>query len=642
MTNRFNDVSARAGRRLFFQFVCLACLLVFVLPASLGPPLLAAEPAVSEYVDYPALTETLQALVKANGDLAALESLGKTAGGRDVWLLTLSRGDASKKPAILILGGVDASNLVGDELAVRMARRIIEEAKGSAGKDAKSNSAARLLDHVTLYIIPRPSPDASERFFQKPYAANATNERPTDDDRDGKTNEDPPDDLNGDGWITMMRVEDPTGEYLEHPDDPRVLIRADPKKKNERGRWRLYSEGVDNDGDQRWNEDPAGGVDLNRNFTFAYPYFQAGAGPNQVSEPETRAVADFAYSRPNLTAVFCFAPQDNLNHNWKADSRAERARIKKSLRVADAPYLDYLADKYRRIRGDKNAPASDGAAGDLVHWAYFHLGRWSLASRGWWIPEVSEKDVEAAREKRAKAKEEADAKRGDSSGDKDGKPARDKADEKKESPSDESPKKKPSGEKRGASDINALRWFEQQDINGFVPWTKIDHPDFPGQVVEVGGFKPFLREHPPIAVLDSVAEKHVKFLAKLDALRPKLALDAPKVESLGEGVYRVTATLRNDGYLPTMSAMGATSGQLQTLQMELDLPDGKTLVFGESRVRVGVLAGGGGKKEQVWLLSTGEAKANDAEEEKKKKEEKITLRAWSPSVGEARVSFELK
>jgi hypothetical protein len=43
----------------------------------------------------------------------------------------------------------------------------------------------------------------------------------TDDDRDGKINEDGFDDLDGNGEITWMRIESPIGEYRTHPDDRR-------------------------------------------------------------------------------------------------------------------------------------------------------------------------------------------------------------------------------------------------------------------------------------------------------------------------------------------------------------------------------------------------------------------------------------
>ena len=66
-----------------------------------------------------------------------------------------------------------------------------------------------MLDRFAFYIIPRPNPDASQAFFTKPYAERATNDRPTDDDRDGAVDEDPTQDLNSDGWITQLASKTP-------------------------------------------------------------------------------------------------------------------------------------------------------------------------------------------------------------------------------------------------------------------------------------------------------------------------------------------------------------------------------------------------------------------------------------------------
>jgi len=45
--------------------------------------------------------------------------------------------------------------------------------------------------------------------------------------------EDGPQDLNKDGFITVMRVKDPAGTYMIDPDEPRLMKKADPKKRRE-------------------------------------------------------------------------------------------------------------------------------------------------------------------------------------------------------------------------------------------------------------------------------------------------------------------------------------------------------------------------------------------------------------------------
>lgn len=74
---------------------------------------------------------------------------------------------------------------------------------------------------------------------------------------------------------------------------------------NEKGEWRVFSDGIDNDNDGRFNEDGVGGLDINRNWPSQWQQenIQGGAGPYPLSEPETRAVAEFLLSHPNVTGL---------------------------------------------------------------------------------------------------------------------------------------------------------------------------------------------------------------------------------------------------------------------------------------------------------------------------------------------------
>jgi murein tripeptide amidase MpaA len=537
----------------------------------------AGEPVLAGYADFDAFRLHLESI--AASEFASLQSLGRTRGGRDVYVLRIGAGRLDEKPAILIVGNVDPPHLLGSELAVRVAERLVKQASDDA-------AVRKLLDRVTFYVIPRPSPDASEAFFRRPYCERIGNDRPRDDDRDGEPDEDPPEDLNADGWITMMRVEDPAGPYMPHPADPRILIKADPSR-GEQGRYRLFVEGRDNDEDGRQGEDPPGGVAFNRNFTFRYPYFKPGAGPHQVSEVETRAVADFAFDHPNIAAVLTFTPEDNLMRPWKPDAKAEPKRIKTAVLKADAPYMNHVAEQYRKIHGGKDSPPSPQGRGSFSQWAYFHYGRWSFACRGWWIPKVPP-------------------------------------------PEEENKKKSVSKEKRAAEELNALRWFAREKIDGFVDWKSVSHGDFPGRKVEVGGWRPFLRLNPPADRLEPLAEKHWQFVRKLAGLLPRLTIERTKVEPLGGGVWRVTVVVLNEGYLPTMSKMGKTTGEPYPLQVRLELPDGVSLVTGHARAQLPPLAGSGGKAEQTWLVRGPRDKTTS-----------LRVRAWSPSVGEATRTIKL-
>ncbi len=561
-----------------FRVVSLIAVGCLALPLSAGTA--EVNPSLRDYANYDALSQQITSL--ASSEYVTVTSLGKTLGGREIHVLTIGTGKTNDKPAILIVGNVHTPHLAGGELALLAAKQLVEK----ADTDSKIKE---LLERHTFYIIPRPNPDGSEKCFSsKPYFEHAGNARQTDNDRDFELGEDPPDDLNGDGWITMMRVEDDTGEHMPHPDDPRVLIKADAKK-NERGKYRLYLEGKDDDGDEQFNEDAGDGVSLNRNFTFRYPSFERAAGPHAVSELESRTIADFAFDHPNIAVVFTFTPEDNLMNPWKPNTSAEGGRIKTTLLSADAPYQDFIANCYQKAHGGKTAPASPAGEGSFSEWAYFHYGRWSLAARGWWIPQVAA-------------------------------PAADKEGE-----------KKPSEEKRGADDVNALRWFAQQNIDGFVDWTPVEKAGFPGKRVDVGGFKPFYQLNPPAAELDALAERHFQFFTQLPSILPRIEIRDAKAEPLGGGMYRISATVVNNGYLPTMSEMGRVSEQAYPLQIKLDLPADTQWIQGSPRVELGKLDGNGGKAERTWIVRLPNPTMTTAK-----------LKAWAPAVGSHEIQLELK
>ncbi|MCG8587343.1 MAG: M14 family metallopeptidase [Pirellulales bacterium] len=582
-----------------------------------------ANPALEGYADDAAVKRRVAALAKSK--IATIAALAKTLEGRSVDVVTIGKGNVDKKPAILVVGGVDAAHVAGVELALSTAEHLVKSYPDDA-------AIKQLLNDHTIYVIPRANPDGTAKNFSRPYREHRGNARRTDDDRDFEVGEDPPEDLNGDGWITMMRIEDDGGEYIPHPKDARVMIKANAKK-NERGRYRMLIEGRDNDGDEELNEDGADGVNFNRNFSFKYPAFKKGAGATAVSEAETRAVADFAFDHPNIVAVLTFTPEDNLMHPWQPNATAEKARIKTTLLSDDAPYQNFLAAKYRKLHGGKNAPKLRSGAGSFAEWAYFHYGRWSFAARGWWVPTGAAKKPAVDASEDAKSpddtnKGETDANMGDAKP-KDAKPA----DDSREATTDKKPPAAaaPKSDSRGADDIKALKWFAKNKIDGFVDWQEIKHPDFPDNKVEVGGFKPHYRLNPPIGEIKSLAEKHAAFLVELSKLFPQIAIKETKVEPLGAGVYRVTATIGNDGFLPTVSKMGDLARQHQRLQAELTLPKNASLVQGVARRDLARLVGNGGQEELVWLVRLVDKKNNVAR-----------LRVWSPSVGEAELEFELK
>jgi len=321
----------------------LPVLIVLGLALAGGPSAAQAPPG---YHDHAALTSALQALAGAHKPSARIESIGKSRGGRDIWALEIALPVGvrpAKRPALLVAAGFEGDHLVGSEIALAVARYLLENAvSDTAVKDRLTAS--------TIYVIPRVNPDGAEGFFAPLKTGRRTNTAPRDDDNDGRVDEDGPEDLNGDGLITVMRVKAAGGEYMVDPEEPRLMKRADPKK-GETGAYQLYLEGTDNDGDGFINEDPPGGSDINRNFAHEYPYYKPDAGPHMVSEAESRALLDWVIAHRNIAAVLTFGESDNLIVPPTAAGRLGPARELDLVRFAEASLARVLTSGFIQTGG---------------------------------------------------------------------------------------------------------------------------------------------------------------------------------------------------------------------------------------------------------------------------------------------------
>ena len=81
------------------------------------------------------------------------------------------------------------------------------------------------------------------------------------------------------------------------------MERADAKK-GERGIYKIYSEGLDNDSDGYYNEDGEGGINIGISFPHLFPYEKKEAGQYSGQSPETYGILKFIYDRPNIAMVY--------------------------------------------------------------------------------------------------------------------------------------------------------------------------------------------------------------------------------------------------------------------------------------------------------------------------------------------------
>ncbi len=228
---------------------------------------------------------------------AGLRTLERTPGGRDVWLFSLGQAK-SELPAVLVVANMEGNSPPATQAALELCRRLLSEWKD----DLKTRR---------WYIIPVGNPDGYANFFKKPLFERYTNDRPFNDDNDDRTDEDGPEDLNKDGLITLMRQPHPQGEWMPVEKNPVLLKKADPGK-GEKGLYRVFTEGIDDDHDGKYNEDGPGGTNPGRNFPHNFTHYTKTDGPWAASEPASRAVLRFAYDHPEIGMLIVFGRANSL------------------------------------------------------------------------------------------------------------------------------------------------------------------------------------------------------------------------------------------------------------------------------------------------------------------------------------------
>lgn len=546
-------------------------------------------PLPAQYQDHRALSTALQQLAARHRGTAELVTIATSPGGRAVQALRIG---AAGRPALLVVANAHGPHLVGSAAAVAAAERLLD------------GQVPGLLERTTLWIVPRLNPDAAEAMFGRPAWERTGNGMATDHDRDWQVDEDPLDDLDGNGLITAMRLADPNGEWMEDPEEPALFRRADPAK-GEVGAWRLVTEGRDDDDDGQYNEDGPGGVDVNRNFPYDYAHHGRESGRFPMESPEARGLADFLIAHPEVAAVYVLGPQDNVLTAWTNRANAgimnpttrERAQegtgaggpLNSILRQDQATFAD-LARRFQAATGLTKGPASAALGGDVLSWAYFDFGRWAVGSRTWWAPEAPRDTARAG-----------GARGGGGSG---------------------------AGADPNADERNAIRWLRAQGIEPVVPWTAVTLPG-ERRAAEVGGLKPGILLNPPAgAELDSVLARQTRFVAELAGMLPRIAWRDVQVTAVGQGVWRIEAELANEGGLPTTTALGARMRNPRGIRVALDL-GGTTLLSGERVQLEGALAPGGRSTTLRWTVA-GRAGAT------------LRLDAEAPTAGAATQTITLR
>ena len=549
----------------------------------------------AQYYDNKSLGKHLVSLAEQRSDLLRVDSIARSIGRRRIWLVEAGKGtkqDRKTRPAMLVVAGIEGSDLMGCSVAVSWLEHLVEQYQ----KDAEIK---KLLKTMTIYIIPQLNPDAAEHFFAQPQFETSLNDKPVDNDHDGLIDEDGPEDLNNDGLITWMRIEDAEGEYILDPEEDRLLIKADHLK-GEVGAWRYLAEGIDNDRDELWNEDGPGGVNFNRNFPYNYKFFAPDAGVHQVSEAETRALADFVIEHPNIGMVVTYGAADNLSKTPKGARPAGRRKPMTAIHEDDVGYYRVMGEFYRKALGLDKELEGASVPGAFSDWVYYHRGRLSLAARAW-SPAVAV-ELSKATEKKEKTKQEQTEENEEKSS---------------ESESEESNKRsdkdsKEDVDKRNEKERQELKWFDEYAPEAFVKWQAIEHPDFPDQRAEVGGYCPFALTNPPAGMIDQIVAKHADFLTTVAQRLGRIGIRKIETQHLGRSVYEVKIQVENTGFLSTLLAHGQTTRQIHPTRLVMELDD-KFFLSGTRITNLQVIQGSGGMVEVRQIIQAPNLKKIDFE-----------------------------
>src|SRR5262245_35639414 len=184
-----------------------------------GLVLAALQVSALEYLTNKDLAKELKAIAARQPKVVRVERVLKTLDKNELWSVELGAGndeERKRRPALLLIAGIEGNDLAGTVSAVAWLESL-------ARSYADDDKIRKRLETTTIYVFPRLNPDAGDSFSAKPKRETSVNNRPVDDDNDGLLDEDGPEDLNQDGLITWMRVEDPAGEYILDPIEPRLL-----------------------------------------------------------------------------------------------------------------------------------------------------------------------------------------------------------------------------------------------------------------------------------------------------------------------------------------------------------------------------------------------------------------------------------
>jgi hypothetical protein len=530
------------------------------------------------YLSYAELTQQLSAWAEAMPGVMRLESIAKTEEGRDVWVVTIGREPDRLRPAAWMDGNIHASELAGSSACLSVIEDLLRAHAGESLLDLPDHVRDLIVSDVLVYVLPRMCPDGAERVLQKRHFIRSN-------PRDHRLGNQGPywrhDDVDGDGKSLLMRKLDPTGDFIESAHVAGLML---PREIEDEGPfYRVFPEGFI----ERWDGFTVprpyylsdSETDMNRNFPSMWQPepTQAGAGAFPGSEPESRAVTEFAVRHPN---IFVWLSMHTFGGVYirpladKPDAKMDPfdlAVFRQVERWGDAIAGYPTVSNFAEFTYEPDKPLY----GDLANFAYAERGAIGFVCEIWdFFKQVG---FEILR-----------------------------------------PFIKNYEARTSRADILKIAEWDKEHNQGRIvgSWRKFDHPQL--GAVEIGGYDPLVGVwNPPYEKLPEVCDQQARFFARLCSMTPRLSIAELGVERLDGETFRVRAIVENRGWLPTF-ILGSAKCRPFTdgVRVRIELGRGVELCAGPVEVDVGHIAGWGGNDRSTTpaiARSTGEVARRQVE-----------------------------
>lgn len=514
----------------------------------------------NRYFTNEELESQLQAWAEAYPTLTALSKIGTSYQGQPIWLLTLTNqatGLDLEKPAVWIDANIHATELAGTVTVMHVVHTLLV----GYGQDAR---ITHLLDASTFYAVPRVNPDgAALAVAPTPrYLRSGVRPYPWSEKAEGLHMQD----LDGDSRILQMRISDPHGDWKVSLLDSRLMEKRRP---DEHGGtyYRLLPEGLieDFDGYTIKVASPLEGLDFNRNFPFEWrpEAEQFGAGPYPASEPEIKALVDFVAKHPNINAALTYHTHGGIilrSYSTKPDEEMDTDDLWVYQKIGDraTQLTGYpCVSIYHDFRYHPKAVIT-GAFDD---WLYDHFGVFAFTVELWDLPGQA------------------------------GIPERKIIEWFREHPPED--------------DLKILQWLDLHvGPEAHVTWYPFEHPQL--GPVELGGWNTlYTWRNPPPAFMGQEAARNTPFVLALSDMLPHLAIHTLEVTPLNQNIYQLNLVVENTGFWSTSTTQQGRKRQAaRPVRVELDLPDGVTLVSGKQRTELGHLEGRSNKLSTAYYASS--------------------------------------